>query len=225
MPASTRGKPKTLVFVKTQKDLAYGFLRRNLAELPGISEQELNKALGHMTYGSQALTQTGALICIVGANAPKPARAKKKLTDGHWCSTFIGQFKQEFAQTQGWIVGPEPVWVRGRIPKSTDRTVDLAVFLSNGEVKVWKADPKIATPERLFDLGLDLAHEAWAPAQTRLTKGSNSRPGIVEFEVATGKASLPFSTDPSRYSGVREKEEYRVIQEEKVNYPPFSPPF
>ncbi len=229
MPASTRGKSKPLMrFVQVSQNVAFGWATRDLAALPGVTENELRVGLGHLDYGQVGATVTGPLVAVVGANAPKPGRATKKLTTGpaDSVSTYMGRDRIATAKTFGWRPGKPAAPLRWRNPKPGARTVDIAVYLTNGEIKIHQADPEVATAQRLQDLGLKLVKDVSALNKPRLVRGSNTKPALVEFAIDGGKARLPFSTaSVGPGEAIYSSDTYRVVQAEKIEFPAFEVPF
>lgn len=103
MPNYTRNKKRSeLVFVLVNGLVYFGFKPKNLTQFSGISSSDIT-ALGHTLADNTSL----GLIKIIGAQAPKPPRVKKKLPNAsvgqqQSISTFCAYNQLVAAQAEGW---------------------------------------------------------------------------------------------------------------------------
>ena len=159
MPASTLGKKRDKpTIVKATANIYYAFNTRDLAALPGVAAADL-AALGHLAQGS---TTAGAIV-VQGANAPRPARFRKRLS-----GTPENPITQESVTTFGDGTNATAINAAGalgwRLVKpptevgmgTTTKGKNVAIKLSNGAYAIRNVPTAFATNENATLLGWDL---------------------------------------------------------------------
>jgi hypothetical protein len=178
MPSYTRGIERdTLTFVKvTSSTVYYGWKTKDLANIAGVSAADL-AALGHILAGSLPAGALGFL----GANAPKPPRAKKKLSNTpsasvqQSVSTYCGIASLATAQGAGWDIvdGGRGVSVKNSV------SITLGAELSNGLIYLFPKNSADATAIAT-ELGLILPANLSSAERAKAFRGaSKPRPAKV----------------------------------------------
>jgi hypothetical protein len=178
MPSYTRGIERNiLTFVKVSTQNAYyGWKTKDLANISGVSTSDV-AALGHLLPSSLPAGALGFLA----ANAPKPPRAYKKLTNTpspsvqQGCSTYCGIDSLATAQAAGWdiVSGGRGVSIRN------STSITLGARLSNGLIYVFSKNAADATAIAT-ELGLILPANMSAAERGRAFRGaSKPRPAKV----------------------------------------------
>jgi hypothetical protein len=200
MAASTRGVLRDqLTFVLVNAVFAYGWNAPDIAAASGVSTADLKTGLGHMDAVEAAAIS--GVVMVTGANAPKPARVTKKITNSPVgqrasVSTFVAYNKLASANAAGFKGGTRGRGVSLSAPGAGKRTFSGVVELSNGLLYMQPIDSIAGTPERRTALGIQTAAEVSATEFLKLARGCKSKPGRVELELSEGggTAVLPFST-------------------------------
>lgn len=134
MPAYLRGQPRdqtTAVKVgDPNRNVYYVFKAKDIAALENVSNADL-QALGH-----QELSTIGeSALIIIGANAPKPGRARKVIrrnpgvSQQGSVSTFYAAGRELQVRAAGWDLTSSPKSVNLR---QNNRTVTAIAQLENG---------------------------------------------------------------------------------------------
>lgn len=198
MPSYTRGKKReNFTFVAVNNTILYGFKTKDISAIAGVSSADLVTQLGHMT-ATEAANAGAARIMVVGANAPKPPRVSKKISNAavgtqQSVSTFCSVITLSAALGAGWNLVKTGRGVILRAASAGKGTVTAVAKLSNGASYAFpmnKAD---------FDaygaqLGLESAATVTTPDEkAKLVSGSNNpRPGRAALELADGSIFSSF---------------------------------
>ena len=200
MPASVRGvKRDRLTFVLINDVFAYGFKTADLAAASGVTQEDLNTGLGHMTAAEAAAVGAG-VVMVTGANAPKPARVTKRIPNAPVgsrasVSTFCAYDKLAAANAIGFGLSKRSRSVSLTAPAANRRQFSAVVELSNGLQYMQSVDAAAATPERRATLGIQIASEISDVEVKKIARGCRTKPGRVAVDLGEGAtASLPFST-------------------------------
>jgi hypothetical protein len=194
MPSYTRGIARdTLTFVKvTSGNVFYGWKTKDLANIPGVSAADL-AALGHVAAGSLAAGALGFL----GANAPKPPRAKKKVSATpsasaqQAASTYCAVNALATAQGAGWDIvnGGRGVSIKNSV------SITLGARLSNGLIYVFPKNSADATAVAT-ELGLILPANMSDTERARAFRGaSRPRPAKVSKPAGARGTMSSFCSD------------------------------
>lgn len=200
MPLSTRGKKRDQrVAVLLNPLFGYVFNTRDLSAEAGVSSADLRNALGHRTTAE--LAQSSSVVMVSGANAPKPARARKRVTNATNASapatieTFVGFLNYATAEAAGFQISKRAKTVNLAAPSTVRRQFSVVATLSNGLKCISSADGGAATQGRRETLGLEIASQISSTEAQKLCRGGRSRAGRVQVAMEGGIfATLPFST-------------------------------
>lgn len=219
MSSYTRGRKRdVLTFVNINATLLYGWNAPDLAAAAGVSSADLNTQLGHLGATAAAAIATG--IMVMGANAPKPARAVKKVagaptSSAGSISTYIAFDKRAAAATAGWSVRGSQRGVRLSAPVAGKRSQTAVAELSNG---LLYAFPMNQEDFALVGstLGLQAAAQISAVEATKLATGmKQTRPGRASLEDSGGILTAFFSTS-ARDAAVAAG--FSVVSEEVIQF-------
>jgi hypothetical protein len=194
MPKATLGKKRDkLTIVKATANIYYSFATRDLAALPGVGADDLT-ALGHLP----ATTAVNSAIVVLGANAPRPARFRKRLSstaDNPITQESITTFGDGTSATSvnaagalGWRMVKPPTEVgMGATPKGKN----VAVRLSNGAYAIRNVPTDYATEANATLLGWETSlSDATIAKAVRGAK--NMKPATVKKRLeAGGVVTLP----------------------------------
>jgi len=193
MPTSTLGKKhENEIIVKATPNIFCYYRVRDYAAIPGVTAGDLT-AVGHQAIGSNG----AGTIVVAGANAPKPARFRKKLSGTNEVPTTqeyltvvgngVDAAQITTAAQAGWrITTPYRLCSFGDSAKSKN----VAIQLSNGVYAVRHVATASATEENatLFGWQLTMSDTLLKKA----VRGSHTaRPAIVKKAVNGGLMSLP----------------------------------
>lgn len=132
MPSYTRNKKRSdLVFVAINQYLYFGFKPKDLTSFPGISSEDIT-ALGHIL--TNAIPEGG--LRIIGANAPKPPRVTKKISNAtigqqQRVSTLCGYDNLLLAQAKGWNLTKSRLSVSLKPASANRGSLTAIAILSN----------------------------------------------------------------------------------------------
>jgi hypothetical protein len=196
MPPYTRGKVRDkLTYVLATNSCYFIFKAKDISALSGISANDLT-ALGHKT--AEAVATDTTKIRVVGASAPQPPRATKKLSNAavgtqQSVSTFCSYVNLAQAQAAGWKISKPRRSVLLRAASALSASQTAIAVLSDGSGYCFpmnKAD---------FDsygatLGLkSAATENTAAELAKLVSGSSiPRPGRASIKLAGGASFSSF---------------------------------
>lgn len=159
MPKATLGKKRDkITIVKATANIFYSFATRDLAALPGVGSADLT-ALGHIAAGTP---QAGAIV-VEGANAPRPARFRKRLSgtaDNPITQESVTTFGDgtstnsiNAAGAEGWRMVKPPTEVG---MGTTAKGKNVAIRLSNGAYAIRNIPIDYATEANATLFGWEL---------------------------------------------------------------------
>lgn len=224
MSASTRGRKRDQTrFVNINDVFLYGWATVDLAAATGVSAADLSAQLGHLD--ATAASATSGAVLVLGANAPKPARAVKRIpsaptTSPGSVSTFVAFNKKVAATTAGWTISGNPRGVRLRAAAAGKRSLTAVATLSNG---LLYAFPMNSEDFALVgsSLGLEGAAQISSVEAKKLASGmSSTRPGRAALEDSGGMLSSFYSTasrDTAAAAG------FDILSDEKLLFPGAAP--
>jgi len=224
MSAATRGRKRDLVrFVPINDVFLYGWATVDLAAATGVSAADLTTQLGHLT--PEAAGAGAGTVLVLGCNAPKPARAVKKLANATTAtsgsvSTFVAYNKKVAAVGGGWNISGNQRSVRLRAASAGKRSVTAVATLSNGLLYAFAMN---AADFALVggDLGLQGAAQISSLEAKKLATGMTStRPGRAAIEDSGGMLSS-FYTTASRDTAAAAG--FDILSDEKVLFPGAAP--
>lgn len=199
MPGYLRGKKRDqMTYVLVSEFAYFGFKTKDLSSVAGVTAADLT-ALGHVRGTAQAPFQPAAgRIVIVGANAPKPPRATKRIASAaagaqQSVSTFCAVNNTGLAMAAGWNISKQRRGVFLRPVTSAKNSVTAIAELSDGSLYCFpmnKADYNTYAAQ----LGLkDSATEQSATEKAKLVSGSTiPKPGKASLEVSGGGSFSSF---------------------------------
>ena len=189
MPPYVRGVGRPdLIYVRINEFVLYGFARKDLTKIPGVTAADITP-LGHLTAAAAGGT-AGAILCL-GANAPKPARVRKRLgnavTAQGSVSTFCSYNALAAAAGAGWRLVKPVHYVSLSGPSAGRRGQTVIAELSNGTLYAFSMNTADVTAYA-GALGLQAAAAVTTDVERKkLVRGSNvPRPGKAGLEVAVG---------------------------------------
>jgi hypothetical protein len=202
MPAYTRGKKReNLVYVDINQYCFFLFKSKDLSSLSGISTSDVT-ALGHKTEASVSADTTR--IRIIGASAPKPPRATKKLSNAaagtqQSASTFCGYSSIATAQVAGWKITKTRRSVSLRAASALRGSLTAIAELSDGSHYCFPMN-KADFDSYGASLGLKTAVTITTATELgKLVAGSSiPRPGKASIELATGSSFSSFYSSDKR---------------------------
>lgn len=188
MPASTLGKKRDKpTIVKATGFIYYAFNTRDLAALPGVTAADLT-ALGHLAQGAA----TAGAIVVEGANAPRPARFRKRLT-----GTAENPLTQESVTTFGDGTTAAAINAAGALgwrlikPPSevgmgaTTKGKNVAIKLTNGAYAIRNVSTAFATTDNATLLGWDMTLSDATIAKA-IRGAKNMKPATVRKAISGG---------------------------------------
>jgi hypothetical protein len=202
MPSYTRGKKReNLVYVDINQYCYFVFKTKDLSSLSGISASDIT-ALGHKDETAVASDTTR--IRIIGASAPKPPRATKKLSNAaagtqQSASTFCGYTSIATAQAAGWKITKTRRSVSLRAASALRGSLTAVAVLSDGSHYCFPMN-KADYDTYATSLGLKDSSTLTAATEVgKLVSGSSiPRPGKASIELGTGSRFSSFYSSNSR---------------------------
>jgi len=215
MPSYTRNKKRSeLVFVLVNGLVYFGFKPKNLTQFSGISNTDIT-ALGHIL----ADDASAGLIKIIGAQAPKPPKVKKKLPNAsvgqqQSISTFCAYNQLVAANAEGWNLLESRKSVTLRALSASRGSLTAIAKLSNDSLYCFpmnKADFEAYSAE----LGLRTSANLTDVERSKLVAGSSiPYPGRASKKLDDGSTfSSFFSTE--KQAEIAEAG-YDIVSEQKV---------
>ncbi|AFY43664.1 hypothetical protein [Nostoc sp. PCC 7107] len=135
MPSFTRGKKREdLVYVLVNQSMYYGWKRKDIAALGGISEADLTN-IGHLK--AEGATLTAGNVIVIGAKSPQPARVTRKISNAtvgqqQSVSTFCAYDKLAAALGAKWNASTSRRAVTLRAPVATRGSLTAIATLGDG---------------------------------------------------------------------------------------------
>lgn len=200
MSVNTRGKKRdTLVYVLVNVKTYYGWKRKDLSSLAGITEADLT-TIGHLK--AEGATLTPGNIIIIGAKAPQPARITRRISTAtvgqqQSVSTFCAHDKTSAALGAKWSISESKKAVNLQAPSASKGSHSAIAILSDGSRYCFpmnKADFDTYGAE----LGLTGAATITTAAErnTLVSGSTRPKPGRATKRLEDGSTfSCYFSTD------------------------------
>ncbi|MBE9208835.1 hypothetical protein IQ244_20270 [Nostoc sp. LEGE 06077] len=218
MPAFTRGKKREdLVYVLVNPTMYYGWKRKDIAALGGISEGDLTN-IGHLK--AEGATLAAGSIVVIGAKSPRPARVSRKISNAtvgqqQSVSTFCAYDKLATALGAKWNVAESRKAVTLRPPSAARSSVTAIATLSDASKYCFpmnKADFDLFAAE----VGLEAASTITTDtARNKLVSGSTRpRPGRASKLLEDGSSFSSFFS--SSMAGDMLELGYAILEEEVV---------
>ncbi|QMS87308.1 hypothetical protein HUN01_06815 [Nostoc edaphicum CCNP1411] len=189
MPSYTRNKKREdVIFVAVNPVVRFGWKSKNLASISGISQTDLTTDLGHTAQS--AVTGSG-LILVIGAQAPKPARVTKRISNAtvgqqQSVSTFCAYDKLATALGKSWNLSKNRRSVTLRASSAQRGSLTAVATLSDGSLYCFsmnKADFEAYGAE----LGLEHSETISNTERNKLVSGSSKpRPGRASKQLTDG---------------------------------------
>jgi hypothetical protein len=216
MPSYTRNKKReNMVFVAVNPVIRFGWKSKDLASISGISQSDLTNDLGHTAQSS--ITGSG-LILVVGAQAPKPARVTKKLSNAsvlqqQSVSTFCAHDKLATALGKGWNLSQNRRSVTLRASNASRGSLTAIATLSDGTFYCFpmnKADFEAYSAELGLDKSTKITNEN---ERNKLVSGSSKpRPGRASKRLDDGSSFSSFYSTGTDVAAA----DYDILSEEVI---------
>ncbi|PHJ60235.1 hypothetical protein VF14_11645 [Nostoc linckia z18] len=215
MPSYTRNKKREdVIFVAVNSVIRFGWKSKDLASVSGISQSDLTNDLGHTAQN--AVTGSG-LILVIGAQAPKPARVTKRLSNAtvgqqQSISTFCAHDKLATALGKGWNLSKNRRSVTLRA-LSASRGSLTAIAKLSGDIHYCFPMNKADFEAYGSELGLESATNITDTERNKLVSGSSKpRPGRASKQLSDGSTFSSFYSTATDVSAVG----YDILSEEIV---------
>ena len=222
MPSYLRGqKREELVYVAIGAALMYGWKRKDLNSIPGLTAEHI-AALGHVL---PAAVGAGKILVFL-ANAPKPPRVTHKLSNpvsqqGSG-GTFCAPANLSNAFGKGWTRTKRGRGVRLTAPSPTVRKISAIAELSDGSLYVYPLDQ---ADFNTFGAAFGLENSTSITSATekgKLVSGSSlPKPGEAELTLDDGTSFSTFYGKNASFdiAGAR----VSIISEEEILTPVAAP--
>lgn len=190
MPSYTRNRAKdTTTFVEVTPVILYGFSTFDIAGLSGVSLADIQNNLGHMA--PTAAAGLAGRIRVIGANAPKPSRVQKRLSQNTTnqqgsVSTFCAFNRLTQARTNDWKLVKKGNGVPLTPQGSTTKKITAIAALDSNALYCFPMNAQdYATYGQT--LGLQTANNITTAERNRLVAGSTTpKPARARLRLPDG---------------------------------------
>lgn len=218
MSVNTRGKKRdTLVYVLVNASTYYGWKRKDLASLSGVTEADLT-TIGHLK--AEGATLAAGSRIIIGAKNPQPARITRRITTAtvgqqQSISTFCAYDKTAAALGAKWTVAQSRKAVTLQAPSASRGSQTAIATLSDGSKYCFSMN-KADFDSYATELGLDAASTITTETErNKLVSGSTRpKPGRAAKRLEDGSSFSSFFS--SAKQGDMLGAGYSILSEEMV---------